>query len=372
MEFSTPRAVFPTSDKINVTKTHLPEIDIYIGHLHRIWKSSQITNGGKLCRELQNQLRDYLGVPHIELLCNGTLALQLSIKALNLKGEIITTPYSYVATTNAILWEGCDPIFADICPKTFCIDPKKIEESITPRTSAILATHVYGYPCDVIRIKEIADKHGLKVIYDAAHAFGVSFKGSSLLTHGDCSTLSFHATKLFHTGEGGAVVTSNPELSKRISLMSKFGHLGEDDYFDVGINAKMSELHAAMGISVLPSVRTLIEDRRRSSICYDELLQSSSLTMPSQDGNLDYNYAYYPVLFSNHEAMMKARLALMEQSIIPRRYFHPSLNTLPFLQPHLRVSCPVSESIASRVLCLPLFAGMDPEDIRRICTIILG
>jgi len=356
--------------KIYVTKTHLPDVKVFTALVDGIWESGQITNGGTLCRDLQQQLRGYLKVPHLELLSNGTLALQLAIKALNLTGEIITTPYSYVATTNAILWEGCEPIFADICPQTFCIDPDKIEQAITTQTSAIIATHVYGYPCDVDRIQMIAEKHGLKVIYDSAHAFGVRYKGRSLLAYGDCSTLSFHATKLFHTGEGGAAVSSDPKTSDRIALMSKFGHLGEDNYLDIGINAKMSELHAAMGLCVLPSVHNLIEDRRRSSVCYDECLHGFPLTRPLQVRDLEYNYAYYPIVFSDHEAMLKAREDLMEQSIIPRRYFHPSLNTLPFLERHQRVSCPVSESIASRVLCLPLYAGLENEDIKKICRII--
>jgi dTDP-4-amino-4,6-dideoxygalactose transaminase len=358
--------------KIHVTKTYLPDVELYTALIQHIWRSGQITNGGTLCRDLQQQLIKYLEVPHLELLSNGTLALQLAIKALNLRGEIITTPYSYVATTNAILWEGCDPVFVDICPKTFCIDPEKIEKSITARTSAILATHVYGYPCEVDRIQEIAEKYRLRVIYDAAHAFGVRYKERSLLACGDCSTLSFHATKLFHTGEGGAVVSADAKTSERIALMSKFGHLGEDNYLDIGINAKMSELHAAMGLCVLPTVRKLIEDRRGSSSYYDECLHGTSLTRPTQVRNLEYNYAYYPVVFSDHQAMMEARKALLGHSIVPRRYFHPSLNTLAFLPPHLRVSCPVSESIASRVLCLPLYAGIERVDIKRICKIITG
>lgn len=355
---------------INVTKTHLPALTEYTSYLQKIWASGIITNGGELEQTLTSALQDYLQVQNLQLLSNGTLALQLAIKALNLQGEIITTPYSYVATTNAILWEGCKPVFVDIEPHTFCINPDLIAAAITDKTTAILATHVYGYPCDVTRIQAIADEHGLKVIYDAAHAFAVKTNGLSLLSHGDATILSFHATKLFHTAEGGAIISKDAHLAERIYRLKMFGHLGEDQYMDIGINAKMSELHAAMGLSVLPDVAEQISLRKACIHQYDEMLKSCALQRPAPQADFTYNYAYYPVVFRTHQAMMSVRQALMNQNIYPRRYFHPSLNTLPFLNPEFKRPCPVSEDIAARVLCLPLHAALTAEEIKMITDII--
>ena len=355
---------------IPVTKAYIPPLEEYSAYVEQIWQAGQLTNNGPLCQKLESDVASYLGVTNLELVTNGTIAIQLAIKALNLQGEIITTPYSYVATTGSILWEGCEPVFVDIEDQTFCINADLIEAAITEKTTAILATHVYGYPCDVVKIQQIADKHNLKVIYDAAHAFGVKLLGKSLLQYGDCSTLSFHATKLFHTGEGGAVICKDAEVSKRVSLMKKFGHVGEDDYLDIGINAKMSELHAAMGLCVLPNVNEIISSREESSGWYDEQLEGCGLQRPIPAVGLEYNYAYYPVIFSTHEVMMKVRQSLLDNDIGPRRYFYPSLNTLPFLKSSLKVSCPVSESIASRVLCLPLYIGLSKADVGFISEII--
>lgn len=355
---------------ISVTRTFLPDIEEYTVYLDKIWQTGHITNNGPLCRQLANDIGSFLGVVNLELVTNGTLAIQLAIKALDLQGEIITTPYSYVATTSSILWEGCEPIFVDIEDYTFCINPELIEAKITEKTSAILATHVYGYPCDVVKIQKIADKHNLKVIYDAAHAFGVKLAGESLLLHGDCSTLSFHATKLFHTAEGGAVVCKDAEVAKRVFLMKKFGHIGEDDYLDIGINAKISELHAAMGLCVLPKVNDIIASRKECSGWYDEQLEGSLLQRPVPRVNLEYNYGYYPVICSTHEIMMRLRQTLIDNGIGPRRYFYPSLNTLPFLKPELKRACPTSESISSRVLCLPLYVGLSKAEVDVICGII--
>lgn len=355
---------------IPVTVSYMPDIDLYRIQLDQIWKTGQLTNNGPLIARLRVELKDFLGVQNLLPVTNGTLALQLAIKALDLKGEIITTPYSYVATTNAILWEGCNPVFVDVDPQTFCIDPELIEAAITDKTSAILATHVYGYPCDVQRIQAIADRHGLKVIYDAAHAFGVKLNGQSILEHGDCSTLSFHATKLFHTGEGGAVVCRDKAIDQRLFLMSKFGHIGEDEYLDLGINAKMSELHAAMGLAVLPKVPEIIAARQECSAWYDEFLEGLRLQCPKVIAGLEYNYAYYPVVFATHEVMMTVRATLQAQGIFPRRYFYPSLNTLPFLAESLRRPCPVSESLAQRVLALPLYPTLPRQDVERIAACV--
>ena len=355
---------------IHVTKTFLPDYGDFASRLQTAWDTSVLTNNGPLVKQLTAALAETLGITNIQLVANGTLALQLAIKALGVRGEIITTPYSYVATTNAILWEGCTPVFVDVDSESFCLSPDLIEAAITEHTTAILATHVYGYPCDVQRIQQIADRHGLKVIYDAAHAFGVRLNGQSLLNHGDCSTLSFHATKLFHTAEGGAVVCKDEAVAKRGFLMSKFGHLGEDEYLDIGINAKMSELHAAMGLAMLPLVPEIIAARRECSAWYDEMLEDLELQRPKTIAGLEYNYAYYPVVFATHEEMMQVRTALHAQDIFPRRYFYPSLNTLPFLPESQRRPCPVSESLAQRVLALPLYPTLARQDVERIATCI--
>jgi len=356
---------------IPVTKTFLPDFEDYANLLKGTWHSAILTNNGPLEKNLATALMATLDVPNIQLVANGTLALQLAIKALDLQGEIITTPYSYVATTNAILWENCTPVFVDVNEKNFCLEPDLIEAAITEKTSAILATHVYGYPCDVERIQQIADHHNLKIIYDAAHAFGVRINGQSVLRYGDCSTISFHATKLFNTAEGGAVISANSAISKKIFLMGKFGHIGEDDYLELGINAKLSELHAAMGLAVLPLVNHNISARKQCSEWYDEFFEGADLQRLQLNDNFEYNYAYYPVIFKSHMAMMKSRAALNTLNIFPRRYFSPSLNTLPFLSPTLRRLCPVSESLAQRVLSLPLYDGLQRDDIETIATCII-
>ncbi len=351
---------------IPVTKTYLPNRQVYDKLLDLIWESGQITNGGTCAQRLQEELQRTLCAKGFALVANGTLALQLAIRSLELKGEIITTPYSYVATTNAILWEGCVPVYVDIKPETLCIDPDLIENAITENTSAILATHVYGYPCDVHRIERIAKQYNLKVIYDAAHAFSVKLHDEWLTNFGDCSILSFHATKLFHTVEGGGVVCQDKNLAERIMLLGKFGHIGEDKYMELGINAKMSELHAAMGLAVLPDVHNLISERKKRVELYDQLLCNTSLVRPRLQDGIKHNYAYYPIIFQSHEQMLKARDKLQQCGIIARRYFHPSLNTLPFLDEKLRISCPASEFVSKRVLCLPLYDSLTNEQIQYI------
>lgn len=357
---------------ISVTKTYLPSISEYCEKIEKIWQSGILTNNGAAVKLLSDELKGYLGVENLEIVSNGTVALQLAIKALDVKGEVITTPYSYVATTTAIMWEGCTPVFVDIDAKTLCINPDLIEDAITDQTSAIIATHVYGYPCDVDKIEAIANKHKLNVIYDAAHCFGVKLDGESFLKYGDASILSFHATKLFHTAEGGAVICKDKEVLNRISLMKKFGHIGEDEYLDIGINAKMSELHAAMGLCVLPKVDELIDLRRLRTETYNQLLAGLGLQTPITPDNLQYNYAYYPVVFSNVKDMLSARKALIERDVMPRRYFSPSLNTLPYLCEKSRNTCSVSESISQRVLALPLSHELALSDVERIVEVIKG
>jgi dTDP-4-amino-4,6-dideoxygalactose transaminase len=351
---------------INVTKTFLPPLAEYNKYLEGIWERGYVTNRGPLVLELEEKLKAYLGVKHLLFLSNGTVALQLAIKALNLQGEILTTPFSYVATTTAILWENCKPVFVDIEPETYCIDPTKIEAAITDKTSAILATHVYGYPCQVEKIEAIAQKYNLKVIYDGAHAFGVKVNGNSVFNYGDVSTLSFHATKLFHTIEGGAVITDNDEVARQMMLYHQFGHV-YDDYFTIGINGKNSELHAAMGLCTLPKVNDFIQ--RRSEICafYDVKLLPLGLERPVLKPEVEYNYAYYPIIFSSEAVLLQVKEALAKDEINTRRYFYPSLNKLPYVA---QATCTVSEDIAARVLCLPLFYELKDQDLERITTII--
>ncbi len=355
---------------INVTKSFLPPLEEYVKYLEGIWERGHLTNQGPLVTELEEKIKQYLGVKHFFYLNNGTIALQIAIKALGLKGEIITTPFSYVATTSSICWEQCNPVFADISPDDFTIDPYKVAAAVTPATTGILATHVFGIPCKVEAIKDIADKNGLKVIYDAAHAFGVQYKDGSVLNWGDISTLSFHATKLFHTIEGGGIVTNNDELAHQISYMRNFGHKGQEDFWGIGINAKASEFHAAMGLSMYPHIQQIIADRKTLSAAYDEYLFTTDtlLKKPFLSKEVTYNYAYYPVLFQTTEQLLMVRDSLNAAYVYPRRYFYPSLNTLNYIEQKQQM--PVSESVASRILCLPLFAELSTDNIRRICNII--
>lgn len=353
---------------INVTKTFLPDKEEYIKYIHEIWDRVQLTNNGPLLQKLESELKSFLEVENFYYCTNGTIVLQIALKALEIKKEVITTPFSYCATTNSILWENCTPVFVDIDPRTFNIDPTLIEAAITEDTEAIMATHVYGNPCAIEEIEAIARKHSLKVIYDSAHGFGVKYKGKSLLSFGDISTCSFHATKVFHTIEGGAIISNHPELHQKLHLLRAFGHKGDEDYFFAGINGKNSEFHAAMGLCNLPHVPQIIADRKSIFELYDSLLNWDFLQKPLIHPEIEYNYAYYPVVFQSEAAMRKVQAALVENEIIPRRYFYPSLNTLEFMPRYF--ACPVSEDISSRVLCLPLYVGLAPEEIERISLII--
>ena len=345
---------------IPVTRTFLPPLENYEIILRDIFATSQLTNGGPLLKKLEQRLKSRLEVPHLQLVANGTLALQMSLKALELEGgEIITTPFSYVATVGSILWERCTPVFVDIEPCHFTLNPSGLEDAITARTRAIMPVHVFGYACDVDGIAEIAAAHDLAVIYDAAHAFGSRYQGRSLLAYGDISVCSLHATKLFHTGEGGLCLAASESLDKRLDLIKRFGHSG-DKHICLGFNAKMSELHAALGLAVLPFLDENIASRRVLSEHYDQLL-SGLVTRPASQPGLEYNYAYYPILLRDETQREKVLTVLAGRDILARRYFWPSLNTLPYL-PRPRQSCPVSEDIAARVLCLPLFSGLTPED----------
>ncbi len=352
---------------INVTKTYLPPLEDYVPYLERIWASHRVTNNGPLAKELEDQLKHYLNVKHLFFVSNGTIALQIAIKALDLRGEIITTPFSYVATTSSIVWAGCQPVFVDVDPHTLCLNPALIEAAITCRTSAILPVHVYGHPCDVESIQAIARRHGLKVIYDAAHGFGVRRGGRSLLVHGDVATLSFHATKVFHTVEGGALVTQDDGVAHRIAYMRNFGHRGQEGFWGLGVNGKSSELHAAMGLCVLPKVAKLIHRRRAICALYDRLLAGTGLGRPRVDRGVAYNYAYYPTIFPSEAQLLVAREILRARGIFPRRYFYPSLNQLDYV---VRRPAPVADDIARRVLCLPLSHALEPRSVVQIAGVL--
>ena len=345
---------------IDVTRTFLPPLEQYQRYVAEIFARGQLTNHGPLVLELEDKLRAALGVRHCFFVANGTLALQVAIKALELAGDVVTTPFSYVATTSAVVWEGCRAVFADIDPHTLCLEPRAAEAALTPQTSAILATHVYGNACDVEGYTELAQRRGLRVIYDAAHAFGARYRGRSLCAYGDISTLSFHATKLFHTVEGGAVVTDDDTLAHRIAYLRNFGHDGPEAFWGLGVNAKGNELQAAMGLCVLPHVPNLIERRRAVCARYDARLDGLPLTRPSWRAGLDPCFAYYPVLFESEARLLAARAVLNARGIFPRRYFYPALNRLPYVDAS---SMPIAESAAARVLCLPLYAELAEADI---------
>lgn len=353
---------------IPITKPFLPALEDYQAYLKQIWERNWLTNNGPLVNELELKLKEYLDVDHMLYLNNGTIALQIAIKALDLKGEIITTPFSYIATTSAIVWEGCTPVFVDIDPGTMNIDASKIEAAITEKTSAILATHTYGNPCDIEAIQAIAEKHNLKVIYDAAHCFGTKYKGKSIFSYGDISTGSFHATKLFHTIEGGAVFTRNPELLKKMAYMRNFGHNGPDDFAEVGINGKNSEIHAAMGLVNLKHVNEIIAGRKKQSERYNEWMQHAKVKTLSITPGTEFNYSYYPVVFESEAAILKAIELLNAHWIYPRRYFFPTLNNLRYVT---KCAAPVCDDISTKVLCLPLYHNLAIEEIDFICRLLL-
>lgn len=352
---------------IYVTKPFLPPKEEYEKYIDAIWKRQWLTNNGPLVNELELQLKVYLDVPHLLYLSNGTIALQIAIKALGLTGEIITTPFSYVATTGSIVWENCKPVFVDINKGTLNIDATKIEHSITSNTSAILATHVYGNPCDIEAIQKIAKKHKLKVIYDAAHAFGTKYKGESIFKFGDIATASFHATKLFHTIEGGAVFTQDPELLRVMAYMRNFGHIG-DDYQYVGVNAKNSELHAAMGVLNLKYINAILKKRKELWIYYKEKLKLLKYDGIELLPNSTFNYSYFPIVLESEQFLLKAIKLLNDNWIYPRRYFYPSLSTLKYVG---RQATPIADDICARVICLPLYHDLRLEEIDLIARLLL-
>ncbi|RCR69632.1 DegT/DnrJ/EryC1/StrS family aminotransferase [Larkinella punicea] len=352
---------------INITKSYLPPLEEYVKHLEGIWERVYLTNNGPLVQQLEKELKAYLDINHLLFCGNGTIVLQMAIKALGLTKEIITTPFSYCASTHAILWENCTPVFADVREDDFTIDPLKIEPLITENTEAILATHVYGNLCQIEAIEALAKKHNLKVIYDGAHSFGATYKGKSALSYGDISTCSFHATKVFHTIEGGLVTCTDDAVAEKLNLYRSFGHRF-DEYIDMGINGKNSEFHAAMGLCNLPVVPKLIEARKERFARYDAQLNLSKIQRPVIQPETGYNYAYYPIVLETEAKLLEIKSALEQVKINPRRYFYPSLNTLPFLK--TTQPCPISESIALRALCLPMYPDLEEEVIDQVCEIV--
>ncbi|MHA8086471.1 DegT/DnrJ/EryC1/StrS family aminotransferase [Aquirufa sp. Wall-65K1] len=350
---------------LHVTKSFLPDLKEYVSYLERIWESNHLTNDGPLLRELEQKLRYYLQVDHVIFVTNGTIALQLALKALQVQGEVITTPFSYCATSNSIIWEGSKPIFADIDPISLTVESAQIKTKISPDTKAILTTHVYGNAGDLEAQEELAKEYHIPLIYDGAHAFGVNYKGKSIFNYGTVSTCSFHATKVFHSVEGGAVITNDSKLAAKIIELRSFGHKN-DDYFSAGINGKNSEFHAAMGLVNLGHFDQIKEYRKWACELYDKLLNVPGDSIKFNP-HIDRNYSYYPVMFPTESSLLKAVSKLNAVQINPRRYFYPSLNTLSFVE---KQSCPVSEDIALRVLCLPLSAEISEEEIRLISDLV--
>ena len=348
---------------INVTKTFLPNQQEYQNILKRAWDKNWMTNRGELVKELELKISNLLKTNYVLAMTNGTLPIQIALKALDLKGEVITTPFSYVATTSSIVWEGATPVFVDIDPEYLTIDERQIEKAITKQTTAILATHVYGNPCHVEEIKRIADCYNLAVIYDGAHCFGIEYKGQSLFNYGDVTTCSFHATKVFHTGEGGAAFCNSKSVYDKIYYHHNFGHASIESFKGLGTNAKMSELQAAMGLAVLPYFDEIVDNRRKITDYYDAKLDFSKYQKPKWRDGATHNYSYYPIVFDSESELLKHYNKLMDNHIYARRYFYPSLETLPYVKSN---NCSVASDIAKRILCLPLYPDLQLKDQNQI------
>lgn len=351
---------------INVTKTYLPDINKYNKYTEQIFNSGWLTNNGELVQTLQKRLCEYLGVKNLLLVTNGTIALQIAYKLLGLSGQVITSPFSFVATTSSLVWENLKPVFADIDQATFNIDPENIAAKINKNTSAILPVHVFGNPCDVETIESIAKSYDLKVIYDAAHCFGVKYKGKSVLEYGDVSTISFHATKLFHTIEGGALIIRDDELYEKAKTLINFG-LSNGDILNVGINAKMNEFSAAMGLCVLDDMEKIISERERVWKRYQEAFLGK-LKLQKMNTDALLNHHYFPVVFSSTGCLLKTVEQLNKQQIFPRRYFYPSLDSVTYVPSE--VKCEISNAIAGRILCLPIYVGLSTAEQDNIIKII--
>lgn len=362
---------------IYVTQPSLPPLEEFIPYLEQIWKNKTLTNGGPFHQQLEKALCEYLGVEHIALFTNGTIALVTALQALRVTGEVITTPYSFVATSHSLLWNGIKPVFVDIDPNTLNLDPAKIEAAITPQTTAIMPVHCYGHPCDVEAIQKIADNYNLKVIYDAAHAFGVQDAGGSVLRHGDLSVLSFHATKVFNTFEGGAIVCPDAKTKLRIDQLKNFGFVDEVTVVAPGINGKMSEFNAALGMLQLQHIDNALTRRKEIDGIYRELLKDVKAVSCLRDaGETVANYSYFPVLIQPGYPLTRDALyqKLKDQGIHARRYFYPLISDFPMyrsLHSAQRDNLPVATEVAQRVLCLPIYPTLTVDDQQRIIKVIL-
>lgn len=355
---------------IPVTKPYLPSRDTLNHYLDGIYQRQWLTNNGQLVQELTRRLEDYLGVENLLLVSNGTLALQIAYRALDIyepvdgsPAEAITTPFTFIATASSLKWNGMQPVFVDIDPDTWCVNPANIEAAITAATRAIVPVHIFGNACDVDAIDAVARKYDLKVIYDAAHAFGVKYRGESLLKYGDAATLSFHATKLFHTGEGGAVIFRRKEDLERAKHMINFGITGPESIESLGVNAKMCELQAAMGLSVLDEIERNMTLRAQAWHRYNEALPQC-LQRQARHPMLGYNYGYFPLVFASEEQAVRVAATLKENGVLVRRYFYPSLDSVSCLG--AGAALPVSKNIASRILCLPLYSDLGTQDTQWI------
>lgn len=358
----------PGEGDVHVTRAVLPSSSVYNTYLEEVFTSGHLTNEGRFAMRLEKELAERFDIPFLSLCTNGTLSLQLALHLKALHGrEVITTPFTYVATASALLWEHCAPVFADVDEETLCLSPKAVEEALSDKTAGVLPVHIYGNACDVEGFAALSEKYKLPCVYDAAQAVGSSYKGKSLLAYGDAAICSFHATKVFHTVEGGGVVVHSEEDHRALSLLRAFGHRG-DTHYGLGINAKLSELHAVMGLALLPVLDDNIRSRERISKQYDAAFPLSGLRRPTLHAGLEYNYAYYPVLFDDPARRERVVARLNADGIHPRRYFSPSINTIDYMP--RRFSCPVAEDAAERVLCLPLYAELEASVIDRILRII--
>lgn len=354
---------------INVTQPYLPSKEKYLAYVDKIYQSKWLTNNGPLVQELEKRLADYLGVKHLILVNNGSMALQVSYQALELKGEVLTTPFSFAATPNTLIWQNIKPIFSDIDKNTFNLDVNLIEKNITENTSAIVPVHVFGNPCEVEEIEKIASKYDLPIIYDAAHAFGVNYKGESILNYGLISTLSFHATKLFHTIEGGAIITANDEVATKVRKLINFGITSPTDIECAGTNGKMNEFEAAMGLCILDEIDNINNKREIIWKKYQQAFTHDLLFQYFND-NSQNNFAYAPILFYSEKQLLKVQKALNKENIAPRRYFYPSLDSLAYIDTNK--PCPISNTIASRILCLPIYPDLSNEQQDHIIKIVIA
>ena len=367
-----------TNKTIPVTQPFLPELSEFVPYLEQIWDNRWLTNNGPFHQELEAKLAEYLGVEHVSLFNNATIALITALQAMRIHGEVITTPYSFVATSHSIMWNGLEPVFVDIDPTTFNIDPAKIEAAITPRTTAIMPVHCYSNPCDVEAIQKIADNYGLKVIYDAAHAFGVNYKGESLLKWGDLSILSFHATKVFNTFEGGAIISPDAKTKQRIDRLKNFGIADELTVTAPGINGKMSEINAAFGLVQLKHIDDAMAQRQAVDSRYrSELAEVTGITLYQHDINANSNFSYFPIIVEAEYPLSRDELyeKLKANGILSRRYFYPLISNMPMyrgLPTADAVHLPLANALAEKVLCLPIFNELTVEQQQQVIALIKG